>query len=406
VLQQLVKALDNDDVLGLTVRWNAYRTLYFDSLNPANNSALAKKLQDKLTGGGFQPNPARSELVGVLGLWRKGEPASEPGDRALLTRQPPSMASAHVRLSADRLTLDLANSVPETGVDLTKQNLGDLTAVAVAADGKTVVATLGTFGYDAYDRAAYERSAGVVTIKVDPAAAHAAQAADIQLRQKDGTVLLAEAALRAIPLAPNIYVDEGESTTLEVLVLDRGSPAKAGVAVTMADPGTATGSSVTRATNAQGIAKFPLTGTKGQVEGFVLVPGQGATVPGAIDPQTTTYVYVRTRPADKDIARLQPTWANVHAHVLQNWEAMAPCMDNWLRLGDPDQVKAFAAMVKRLTDKANFESFRFMPVTRDLTAGERTLLYAFLDGAGPPVALAETATPRSLEHLSRAMRGG
>lgn len=405
-LGQLAKALEDDDVLGLTVRWNAYRTLYFDSLDPANNRALAQQLQDKLVGGGFQPNPARSELVGVLGLWRKGEPASEPGDRALLTQQADRIASAHVRLSSDRLALDLANSVPETGVDLTKLDLGDLTAVAVAPDGNTVVATLGTFGYDAYCRAAYDASAGIVTLKVDPGAAQEARTADIQLRQQDGSVLLAETALRAVPATPNIYLDEGDTTNLSVLVLDRGKPANSGIPVAMANPNESTTAAVTSATNAQGIATFPLVGTTGQVEGFVLTPGQGAPAAQGIDPQTTTYVYVRTLPANARIAALTPSWENVHNRVLRNWEAMAPCMDNWLNLGDPDQVKSFAAILHRLTDKTNFESFRFMPVTRDMTAGERTLLYAFLDGTGTLMAAVEASPQRSLERLSRAMRGG
>jgi hypothetical protein len=405
-LRALKKKLEDDDVIGLTVRWNAYLTSYFDSLDPNSQQALAQQLHDKLVGGGFQPNPARSELVGVLGLWRKGEPASEPGDRALLTRAPRRMASAHVRLSDDGLALDLANCVPETGTDLTKLNLGDLTAFAVGPDGKTVVAKLGTFGYDAYRREAYDAAAGIVTIKVDPTDANKAQTADIQLRQQDGTVLLAEAALRAIPATPNNYLDEGESITLDVLVLDRGNPSKAGIVVTLVNPDTPTGASVTSTTNAEGIATFPLKGTTGEIEGFVLMPGQGAPAPQQIDPQTTTYVYVRTLPGDADIAALDPTWENVHKKVLQNWQAMAPCMDNWLDLGDPDQVKSFAAILHQLTDKANFEAFRFMPVTRDMTKGERTLLYAFLDGKGPPVALAEVPHELSLKQLSRAMRGG
>ena len=403
-LQRLAKALEGDDVLGLTVRWNAYRTLYFDSMIPANNAALAQQLQDKLVGGGFQPNPARSELVGVLGLWRKGEPASEPGDRALLTQQPTRIASAHARLSSDQLFLDLANSVPETGTDLKKLELGKLTAVAVAPDGETVVATLGTIGYDAYQQEAYEASAGIVSLKIDPAAAQKAQTADIQLRQENGTVLLAETALRAIPTVPNIYLDEGAETTLDVMVLDRGKPAAAGVVVAMANPDTSTGAAVTSTTNAQGIATFTLVGNTGQVEGFMFTPGQAT--PEGLDPQTTTYAYVRTLPADRDVARLEPTWANVHGRVLRNWEAMAPCMDNWLNLGDPDQIKSFAAILRKLTDKANFEAFRFMPVTRDMTAGERTLLYAFLDSATLPMAAAEVSPQVSLKQQSRAMRGG
>jgi hypothetical protein len=412
VLQKLAKALEDDDVLGLTVRWNAYRTIYFDSLDPNQNDlAVGRQLQKELAGGGFQPNPARSQVVGVLGLWRKGEPMSEPGDRAILTADNGPLGSAHVRLSTDQLVLDLANSVPETGLDMTKLDLGDLTAVAVGPDGKTVIATLGTFGYSSYRREAYDATAGIVTLKVDPAAAQKALTADIQLRQANGTVLLAEAALRAIPTVPNIYLDQGENTALDVLVLDRGKPAASGIPVAMANPLDSTAAVVTKSTNAQGIATFPLAGTTGQVEGYVLVPGQGAPIPqGQIDPQVSTYVYVRTRPADANIAQLEPNWANVHEYVLRNWQAMAPCMDNWLDLGSPDQVKSFAPILRRLTDKANFESFLFMPVTRDMTAGERTLLYAFLDAPPTPMAAVTAGTPpprrRTLAELSRAMRGG
>jgi hypothetical protein len=55
-------------------------------------------------------------------------------------------------------------------------------------------------------------------------------------------------------------------------------------------------------------------------------------------------------------------------------------MDNWLNLNDPNQVKAYAPIIKRLTDPANFEHYRYTPITRDLSPGQRTLLYKFLDG--------------------------
>lgn len=407
VIEALAKHLQHDDVLGLTVRWNAYRTLYFDSLDQTKNAALAQQLQNNLTGGGFQPDPARSEIVGVLGLWRKGEPACEPGDRALLTQNSKKLGSAHARLAADSLTLDLSNSVPETGVDLIKKDLGEITAVAVGPDGKTVVAKLGTFDYSSYNREAYDATAGIIVLKVDASEATKAQTADLQLRDKDGTPLFTETALRAIPAEPNVYLDEGKNTTLAVQVLDRGNPAGAGIAVAMVDFTSSAGTSVTNQTNAQGIASFALTGATGEVEGYMLVPGNGASIPAQFDQQLCTYVYVRTWPADDNIAALQPTWDNVYKNVLRNWQAMAPCMDNWLDLGNPDQVKSFASMLRRLTDKANFESFRFMPVTRDMTAGERTLLYKFLDGKSPLEESAETAAAQpSPIRMSRALRGG
>jgi hypothetical protein len=57
-----------------------------------------------------------------------------------------------------------------------------------------------------------------------------------------------------------------------------------------ADPDSSTAASVVRTTNAQGIATFPLAGTTGHVESFVLAAGQGASVPKGLDPQNTTYV--------------------------------------------------------------------------------------------------------------------
>lgn len=408
VLAALAHAMESDPtVIGLTLRWNSYRTLYFDSADVAQNPRLAQELADKLKLGGFQPNPARSEAVGVLGLWRKGEPANEPGDRAMLSTElsgGKNIGTASARLTPTSITLDLANSISELGVDLTKQDLGPLSVVAVGADGKTVLATLGTFAYAMYDKAAYEASSGIVVLPISVEAGSAAAANDIQLRGADGTVYLQEAAVRAYPLTPNLYIDEGDSTQTQVQVYNRGLPAGAGIEVTLApvNPSTPVLGSVT--TDASGLATFPISGVQGQVEGYVILTGPDP-VSNGIDPQTTTYLYVRTLPADDNIAAMAPTWANVHEFVLSNWQAMAPCMDNWLDLGSEAQVKAYGPLIKKLTDPGYFEAFRYMPVTRDLSKGSRKLLYAFLDGGKPPKALkaAAPAKPTNAQ-LSRAMR--
>jgi hypothetical protein len=96
-------------------------------------------------------------------------------------------------------------------------------------------------------------------------------------------------------------------------------------------------------------------------------------------------MYIRTLQDSPVLSRpkpLEPTWENVYKYCLSNWNAMAPCMDNWLDLKNEAQVKAYGSILKRLTDPANFESYRFMPVTRDMTQAERKLLYDFLDGDG------------------------
>ena len=214
-LAALAKAMAAKDVLGLTVRWNTYRTVYYDNPCLRNGSpataAAAAALQARLNDGGFQPNPARGLVVGVIGLWRKGEPAQEPGDRALLAALPGQVvANAHARVDANRLTIDFGNSFPEVDELLNKQDFGDLKAVAVAADGSTVLATLGGIDYHQYDRLSYERASGIVTIKLDARAAKAAAGAAIPIRTGEGAIVLAEDCCGRCD-RDNLYLDEGQS---------------------------------------------------------------------------------------------------------------------------------------------------------------------------------------------------
>lgn len=423
VIEQLAAALAEPDVLGLTVRWCAYRTIYYDSteLSPSGRTpamSLQLALQQKLRGGGFQPNPARSELVGTLGLWRRGEPACVPGDRALQAQEDAAgsypVATAMARVSSSSVTLDLSNSIKETGLDLVKQDLGTLSLVTLDEAGAVSGAPLGELPYASYAREAYDLTAGVITLPLSPEAAERAGQRDLGLVDASGKLLLRERVLRACPDTPNLYLDAGETGLSRVLVLDRGAPITGPATVTMAVQGAAAGQGTTVQV-LDGVASFPMSTTSdtGSVLGYVLMASRGEAPPPppqqypAIDPQVIDYFYVRVLPADSEVAKLEPTWANVYARVLSEWQAMAPCMDNWLRLDDPDQVKAYAALVRKLTDKSQFEAFRYMPVTRDLSAGKRALLYAWLGVAAPALrvmAEPEPAPPTQAERSRRLRR--
>src|SRR6185503_15358847 len=139
---------------------------------------------------------------------------------------------------------------------------------------------------------------------------------------------------------------------------------------------------------------------------FQCGPDPVLPVGNVFNPMVQPYMYLRVLPKDDAIGAMEPTWDNVHTFVLSNWEAMAPCMDNWLRLGDEAQVRAYGSIIKKLTDPANFEIFRFMPITRDMTRGQRTLLYNFL-GQKAALRADAPATPAEeldVHRLSRAMR--
>jgi hypothetical protein len=411
-LQALATALQDDDVLGLTVRFNSYRTTYYDDAaltktSPATQ-AKADALTAKLRAGGFQPNPARSHMVGVLGLWRKSDPPHEPGDRALLPAGNSPMSGAPTRFGKASVALDLSNSVAEIDTKLTKQDLGTLSLVAV--DGAGTVTSLAAVPYSAYDRAAYEASAGIVVAPVAASAVAAAAGQDLQLRDAKGNVLLAETAQRALPLAPNLYLTEGETANARFQVYDRGQPATGVLDVTlytMSADGGSIASAQAMTTGADGVLTVPLTGAAGAITAYVPTLAGGDPAPSqGINPQANTYMYVRALPSDDAVAALPPTFENVYTRVLANWNAMAPCMDNWLNLDDAAQVKAYGRMLKYLTDPANFELFRFMPVTRDMTPGERTLLYKFLDAPPEhaPEALKAEPELHGFAALSRAQR--
>jgi hypothetical protein len=74
------------------------------------------------------------------------------------------------------------------------------------------------------------------------------------------------------------------------------------------------------------------TDAEGQLQAAVPVSGGGilALVPSVegADPAPTQginpYVYIRTLPADSDIAALGPTWDNIFARVLANWASDGP----------------------------------------------------------------------------------
>jgi len=426
-LQALLACMGEPGVKGVMTRFVTYRTVYYDDATLTTKSPRtlehAKELMAKFAAGGFQPNPARSMLVGTAGIWRDGDPMHEPGDRALITNEtmiplnadpsaPTStLGTAWARVDGNNLAIDLSNCVPWQNRTPDKANVGALYVYA----GDTLIDTLAPGDYD---QQAYLATSGIVDIAVPEDQIAGLQTSDISLSvdltdPKTGTTtmtpLLVEQALRAIPFDPNLYVDQGDPAQAQVQVYDRGVPAGAGIQVTMTELGSV-GTPPTATPDANGVAGFPLATSSPAVIGLVYQPGPDPVpvTANSFDPQLFTYTYLRVLPADAQFATMDPTWQNVHDNVLSYWEAMAPCMDNWLHLGDEAQVRAYAKVIRKLTDPGYFERFRYMPVTRDLTKGQRTLLYNFLDGTTPAPRLTATAAkpaePIDFAKLARAMR--
>ncbi len=386
-------AADDNDVAGLTVRINAYRTVYYGTEVPTDQQAHG--LADEIAGGGFHPNPARSLLVGVIGLWRKGEPSSVPGDRVLARAEGSPVCTGFARVTGGTLAIDLANSVQETGFDVRKLDLGPLSVVAKGASGEV---ELGVVDFEAYDTSAYEATAGIVTLPVDPAQAAAAEAGDLEVRSADGSVLLTEQPLTVVADPPNVYLEEGGEARVTLRALLRGRTPGAPVSVTLVED---TGSLpvIDVETDSDGTVAVSIESGPPGSWTRILVPWQGQQppLPPGLDTDQSEYVVLRTLPADDDIAALEPTFDNVHQFVLRDWEALAPCMDNWLLLGDEQQCRTYARLIRRLTSQDRFDGYGYMPVTRDLTRGQRTLLHRWCDAVtGDAPVRPEAAPPPGL----------
>lgn len=412
-LKALNELLKDDDVLGITVRFNAYSTHYYGAESDKEIDKRETEFVEKLAGGGFQPNPARSDITGVIGLWRKGEPIHEPGDRALLAIQPEApnyIATAHARINGDCISLDFSNSISETNLALHKQDLGTLTLNSV--DEKGTATKLVDIPYTRYNKKAYDENSGIVTLTLSAEQCKLAENNLLSLSGKKGEETieyLKEQALRAIPNDPNLYINQGEKTATNVQVLNKGKPAQKGITVSMVNQNKgAVNQAISKvSTDENGIATFGITGQEGQVEGYVFMTDPPEEQSSVISTQITPYMYIRTLPNNEsDFQGLEPTWENVYKLCLANWNAMAPCMDNWLDLKDPVQVKAYAKVIKKLTDPDNFEDFLYMPVTRDMTQAERKFLYAFLDSSDLDKGASNPSTDKTIENskLNKSMR--
>ena len=406
LLTTLQQALGDPRARGLMLRLCTYRTQYFNGRLQDRDGlpALLTELQQLHEQGNPASNPANSLVVGVVGVWSDGDSESVPGGRQLLASGtaplPVGPATAELHPDARVLSLDLSNTIPELDRNLDKADLGPIT-VSVTADGAR--SEVGRIEVSAYDRAAYEARAGIVDVDLSPTldltSLFGRGRLALEVQTPGGpAVLLAERQLTASCDDCNLYLDEGQSHTLVIRAHLRGTvpPEPLSVLVASYDQNMAfTNEATVLHAAADGTAELEVRGEAPGCRHLGLFAFTGATTP--TPPQvlrldTGQFTSVRTLPFDDKLeaatADQALTWEFLYANVLQAYDAIAPRMSVILDLADPDAVQTFARRLKEVTSAELFESARYMPVTRDLSRGKRTLLHRFCDlaltGALPP----------------------
>lgn len=340
----------------------------------------------------------------------------------------PAMAS--VDTTANNLAVSFITTILETDLNATKEQLGTLSLQAVDSSGKVLldesIPYNSTPDSQGYDKPSYEQTSGILDFTITHEQAQQIQNGTATLKlsvnQPGGSVV----ALQQTPLVAEtdqrgVYLDEGEQQTMTVQVYENGVPASGdNISVLVAqyyeDPGDPSnqfpyvlvtdanrGNACLQLNDGQyqlvlpvtdGAVSFSITSVNAGTAMLGFFPFSGSTppqpAPGGVNgfpgPQTTNYyAVVRCLGFDNELLSLpddQINWDNTYQIVLQVYNLVYPKMSVYADLGDQTTVENMAARILRATEyPQNFDWTMFMPVTREMSAGKRSLLRRFCQQA-------------------------
>jgi hypothetical protein len=339
-------------------------------------------------------------------------------------------AMARVDADANNLAVSFLTTVLETDLKLTKEHLGPLTLQLV--DGSSGATTnIADIPYSSpdntgYDAPSYAQTSGILDFTITPEQATAIQNGSSLLQlsvEQSGTctVALQQASLVAETDQRGIYLDQGETQTVTVQVYQNGVPASGGnVSLLVAqyyeaplDPSNDFPYYLVTQSNqnnaclqldggqfqvvlpvTDGTASFTITSVNPGTAMLGFFPFSGDTppapAPGGVNnfpgPQTTNfYAVVRCLGFDNALLDLpddQINWENTYEKVLQVYNLVYPQMSRIADLGDPTTVEQMAGRILKATEYPDrFDWTMFMPVTREMSAGKRSLLRRFCQNA-------------------------
>lgn len=445
---------------GIMIRFTAYVNMYFQNgvfngipQQPRNYTELAACLKtawDAWNNDGdtsqFFAQPCYSHVVGSAGVWNQGELASVPLGRALFASAavaPPSTtpgttppttilapAAALVQQSGTTniLSLDFGSAIPEvaksgtTASDLTKVDFGPLT---IGVQTGNTIQSIGTLDYSAYNKAAYEASAGIIDLEITAAQAQLLQTGTLVVQAGSGSsavTALAENPLSAQTDSRGIYLDQTGAQQFQITVQQQGNFAPGAKVmlvqydgnlnvvplgavsylsftsgeqrIVKAADGTPTLVSIVTA-DSSGVATASVTA---QTPGFPVIaffpflavtPPVLPVPPPALFPSgpgNYYYATARVLPFDDAVPQQfinlwnsthdpEQAWTFVYNNILYVYDMIFSVMLQHVDLGNRTKVEQNAVYLAQLIGKSVAETrSKAMPVTRDLSEGKRIAL--------------------------------
>ena len=434
-LNALADVLRQPRTRGLLFRYNLYLTFpKFSDTDLAVAFAAGKKLA----------NPAYGLLVGTIAPWFKDEPSTITMGRNLKPCAPftnpyrpmpyyLSPVVAQVDARSRRLSVDMANCLPEDGPEGDKFNLGTLTigvrkATAPGQDPAKNTNPVVAIGTLTNDRRTYRTQAGIYDLSyghLPRPQQRSLDANDYELVLQSGLsgVLLSETPYMVASDCACTYLDDlppGESWsdprvrqrlaqqpypalrgTVDLYVRHRGNVPAGKTTITVEQwRETPTG-----LINEYGLYRYPtllrtesvtLSGGQGK---YPLTPAEGAGLrlfrfvppgnfPQDISPNTLAqlafqefFIELRVLPFD-DYTKVRDedlTFDLIYNEIFRYYHLVLPAMTERLDLSNPSiwETPTAARYVLRMVDEQLWGYYNYMPRTRDLSVYRRDLLRRF-----------------------------
>jgi hypothetical protein len=414
VLAALKAAAEAGSTQGILMRFASYCTQYYQAAMYKNKRIengldLVAAYADGFTGD----NPARSNMLGTVGIWDDGELATAPSGRLLIpasaaqqvTNPATAMlgpAVAKVDTARNVLVVDFITTFPEATAQLDKADFGILQLQARDAQG--TITPIASLDYQRYNRQAYEASGGITEFPLPAGSASTLGVIELVQQQANQPIaILQQTRFTADTDEWGLYVDEGQTVPVSVAVAENGCQPQGKVQLAMrqydGNGNLLTKPLVQLLDQAGKPVKgdvVPVINGKAGFSVRSLAPGacflafypfadkQPTDIPTTAFPLPNSfYAAVRALPFDDALEKKttdgELSWIFVFTNVLRVFNLVYPVMSLVRNLADRNVVENMAEQLKFAVSLETFESTLYMPMTRDLSAGKRKLLQRWVN---------------------------
>lgn len=372
ILQAILGA---EKAQGLVIRFS-----FFEFYPGLDTAAIQKGYKENRN----PDNPSLGRVIGTVGPWIEGEPATCPLGRLLVNAGLGAQGLAHLDAKNGRLTLDLVSALQGKAIRQDGQdNTGpigpnvDYGELSIFTAGNAPVATTPSLPDT------YYLFGGLYDVDLSQDGVEQLTSGEILIDSSRMGLSIRESRLRIFGEPRNIYLDEVDGeTTLRLFVRELGGPVQCDTTVSLATSESGT-------LPDPEFLSFPagVNVPRGSDEAEVRVSERNDRMPGFLalnlSAGTTTYFVNFRRYDDRDyryiIGMGSIPWELVYEDCLRYFYLLFPAMSRRIPLNDEQTITATAGeILKRISDPYRPTSL-YMPLTRALSPGKLALLRAYLE---------------------------